>query len=157
MHIFDNYSHEYKTRRIFELRIKSCYFDTPAIIGVDMPSYEEIDDDQQQWEDDKVWSPLVQIHNPHNQTQHLSSNQLRIQEWMWMWKTQEWAQLQTQEWTWWRTRDVNKPSLNISNMPWNWAGHKLTLMSPLKAPDKTEQGILILLSSMSTCFLVKWI
>ena len=27
MHIFDNYSHEYKTRRIFELRIKSSYPD----------------------------------------------------------------------------------------------------------------------------------
>ena len=25
MHIFDNYSHEYKNRRIFELWIKSCY------------------------------------------------------------------------------------------------------------------------------------
>ena len=25
MHIFNNYSHEYKTRRIFELWIKSCY------------------------------------------------------------------------------------------------------------------------------------
>ena len=25
MYIFDNYSHEYKTRRIFELWIKSCY------------------------------------------------------------------------------------------------------------------------------------
>ena len=25
MYNFDNYSHEYKTRRIFELRIKSCY------------------------------------------------------------------------------------------------------------------------------------
>ena len=27
MYIFDNYSHEYKTRRIFELWIKSCYKD----------------------------------------------------------------------------------------------------------------------------------
>ena len=26
MHNFDNYSHEYKNRRIFELWIKSCYF-----------------------------------------------------------------------------------------------------------------------------------
>ena len=26
MHIFDNYSHEYKNRRIFELWIKSCYW-----------------------------------------------------------------------------------------------------------------------------------
>ena len=25
MHIFENYSHEYKTRSIFELWIKSCY------------------------------------------------------------------------------------------------------------------------------------
>ena len=25
MYIFDNYSYEYKTRRIFELWIKSCY------------------------------------------------------------------------------------------------------------------------------------
>ena len=29
MYIFDNSSHEYKTRRIFELRIK-CYYDGDA-------------------------------------------------------------------------------------------------------------------------------
>ena len=30
MHIFENYSHEYKTRRILELWIKSCYLETSA-------------------------------------------------------------------------------------------------------------------------------
>ena len=34
MYIFDNYSHEYKTRRIFELRIKSCYKSNVFITGI---------------------------------------------------------------------------------------------------------------------------
>ena len=35
MHIFENYSHEYKTRRIFELWIESCYNNrnVPLILG----------------------------------------------------------------------------------------------------------------------------
>ena len=55
----------------------------------------------------KGWCPLLQIHNTSNWIQHLSSNQVRMQEWTWIWKTQEWTQLETQQWICWRIRDMN--------------------------------------------------
>ena len=38
MYIFDNYSHEYKTRRIFELCIKSCYLPVLFFSSLIVPS-----------------------------------------------------------------------------------------------------------------------
>ena len=44
MHIFDNYSHEYKTRKSFELWIESCYERAAIINNVSVSDTEEIDD-----------------------------------------------------------------------------------------------------------------
>ena len=67
---------------------------------------------------------------------------------------QEWTHLEIQDCMWWRTIDMNWQNLSISSMPWNWAKHKLTLVSQPEEPGKIEQDMLTLLSNTSAAILI---